>query len=527
MANMLIVLVLALALMTIVFVVAAWRLLFQRRYDLRDELSPVTRQHIDLFQGGQLSESAIESAKVRFRELLERGELAAVEASLRAGVQYVVQVRALAELGTDDAGRVLERQLLRRLTDDQIEQSWYWIDLATGLRSLNRSQALPHLLRCADAAGDSPLGCYFAAETVCFLGFAGYLRPSSDSLGRAALRVLHRTLNGLCSGIPPGVVAEARVGEMIENLWDQRRDPIDPLTVRIFAVSLRVLRRAAHAEAVLAGEPGEREAYGWQISRLSGLEPALTEYLTEAPARLCQRLQTLPASEHLESLLALNDLRAESSSSLLPLLDETGYPHLEAAVDVLSWSAEPRVGQRLRQFALERLPLVSRARRRRRAVPPRRPSIPAEVPYSSILRALRNHPSPQTEAFLLLSSRDWDPTYRVHAVGSLGWWEPLARTEVLDALQEARRDPCREVRQAGRAALARLGERQALQWFRQSLTCEDPQRVYETIQAIATEGLTLLWPDLDRLADAEDSEVVHHASEALERLCEDMDRRRR
>ena len=29
----------------------------------------------------------------------------------------------------------------------------YWIDLASGLRSLNRPQSLPHLLRCAEVAG--------------------------------------------------------------------------------------------------------------------------------------------------------------------------------------------------------------------------------------------------------------------------------------------------------------------------------------------------------------------------------------
>src|SRR5688572_16589969 len=98
-----------------------------RRPFLRDELSAVSRQHIDLFQGGHLNEAVVESTKARFRELLERGEVAAIEASMRAGMLYVVQVRALAELGTDDAGCILERQLQRRLTDDQIEQSWYWI----------------------------------------------------------------------------------------------------------------------------------------------------------------------------------------------------------------------------------------------------------------------------------------------------------------------------------------------------------------------------------------------------------------
>ena len=64
-----------------------------------------------------------------------------------------------------------------------------------------------------------------------------------------------------------------------------------------------------------------------------------------------------------------------------------------------------------------------------------------------------------------------------------------------------------------------------MQWFRQALCNEDTHAVHETIQVVANEGLTLLWPDLDRLADAEDHEVSHHAREALERLCEDLDRR--
>ena len=211
----------------------------------------------------------------------------AVEASLRAGMQYVVQVRALAELGTDDAGRILERQLQRRLTDDQIEQAWYWIDLANGLRSLNRCQSLPHLLRCADSAGDIPLGHFFAAETICFLGFAGYLRQPDTPLGRAALRVLHRALEGLRCGVQPSVVAEARVGEMIETLVGQPR-PSRSIRWRCAFIWKRcaLLRRAPHAETMLAAEAAEQEAFSWQMSRLAALEAVLTEYLAEAPAPL-------------------------------------------------------------------------------------------------------------------------------------------------------------------------------------------------------------------------------------------------
>ena len=498
-----------------------------RQQYLRDELSPVSRQHIDLFQGGHLSEAAVESTKARFRDLLERGDLAAVEASLRPGMLYVVQIHALAELGTEAAGHILERQLHRRLSEDQIEQSWYWIDLARGLRALNRSQSLPHLLRCAETACEKPLGHFFAGETICFLGFAGYLNQERRSpLGRAALRVLHRALEGLRCGVPPQVVAEARLGEMVEALWDGRADEPDPLVVRIFHESLRVLRRAPHAEGVLGIEAADQEAFHWQMARLAAVEPTLADYLQDVPARLCARLRHAPPSEQRDALLALNDLGADAGAAVLELLEQPHFPHAGLAVEVLAWSRNERVGPWLREWTLRKVPLLRRAQGRRRSLPPRRPSVPPEVPYREVLYALRGHPSLQTESFLLLAARDWDPAYRSAAVSSLGWWEPVQRAEVLLLLKDARHDPNPEVRQSARAALARLGERQALQWFRQTLASEEVHRVHETIQLVAIEGLTLLWPDLDRLADAEDPEVAHHAREALERLCEELDHRR-
>ena len=123
-----------------------------RRRDQEPGLSPVTRQHLELFQGGQVSPKALEAAKARLRDLLDRGLVEAVESSLRPGLQFVVVVRALMEIGTEEAGQILERQLQRRLTSDALEQSWYWIDLANGLRGLSRDQSLPSLLRCAETA---------------------------------------------------------------------------------------------------------------------------------------------------------------------------------------------------------------------------------------------------------------------------------------------------------------------------------------------------------------------------------------
>lgn len=519
--------VLILTVLLLMLLVAAFLLgrhLSRQQY-LRDELSPVSRQHIDLFQGVPLSEAAIETAKSRFRHLLERGDLAAVEASLRPGILYVVHVRALAELGTEAAGHILERQLQRRLSNDQLEQSWYWIDLASGLRSLNRSQSLPSLLRCAETACEKPLAHFFAAETVCFLGFSGYLAHDAHSpLGHAARTVLHRALEGLRNGVPPQIVAEARIGELIENLWDSRSDGIDPLTVRILNESMRVLRRAPHAETALGIEVADQEAFNWQISRLAALEPTVTEYLRECPSLLRYRLCHAAMQEQRDILLTLNDLHAEAGPEVLAVLAEEPCMHTPLAIEVLTWSKDPRVGVWLREWTMHKVPLLKRTQKRQRALPPSRNSIPPEVPYREVLRALRGHPSPATESFLILAARDWDPVYRAAAIGSLGWWEPVQRNEVLMALQEARRDANPEVRQAARAALARLGERQALQWFRQSLVSEDLHRVHETIQLAAAESIVLLWPDLDRLADSDDADLSHHARESLERLCEELDR---
>jgi hypothetical protein len=498
---------------------------WHRRPRHRDELSPVTRQHIDLFQGGQLNDAAVEMAKARFRSLFERGDLALAEASLQPGTQYVVQVRALTELGSDAAGRILERQLHRRLTSDPLEQSWYWIDLAGGLRNLNREQSLPHVLRCSEAAGVLPLGHFFAAETVCFVGFNTYLRHCDRPLGAAALRMLHRALEGLRFGVQPQVIVEARLGEAVEYLWDHRPDTVHPMLVRIFSEALRQVRRAPHAEVAFGEETAEREAFQWQMARISALEPLLEDYLREAPYQLRANVSSAPPSGQSDILAALDDLRVETANVVLPLLENPRFQHRAAAIRLLLWSKDAGVGPWLREWIGRHVPVMRRAQRRRRADTQARPSVPESVPYAVALRALRAHPSRETEILLLLAAHDWDPTFRLAAAGSLGWWEPMLRAPVLNGLQELRRDPNADVRQAARAALARLGERQALNGFRLALTSEDRRRVHEAVESIAAEGLTLLWPDLDRLADAEDADVAYFAREALERLCENLDSR--
>jgi hypothetical protein len=377
-------------------------------------------------------------------------------------------------------------------------------------------------LRCAEEAGEIPLGHFFAAETVCFLGFSGYTRQLDTPLGRAAVRTLLRAVEGLRYGVQPMLVADARLGEVIESLWDNRPAQPHPLLARLLVEVGRWNRRAERAKLLLE-DRADQEAFAWQMARLEALEPAFTDYLRDAAALFRKRLSSATEQELPELLEALSDVRAEAGREIIALLQRPYVDCVDTAVDVLLWSRYPRVGPWLCDWIERRISVTRRAQWRRRSQPPKRPSVPADIPYRAVLHVLRNHPSAKTEALLLAASRDWDPIYRAAAYSSLGWYTPMRHVEVINALNQGRRDPCPEVRHFARAALARLGERQALQWFRQALTSEDPHQVHDAIQVIASEGLTLLWPDLDRLADAEDPEVGLRAQEALERLFEEMD----
>src|SRR5262249_39427552 len=253
-------------------------------------------------------------------------------------------------------------------SDDQMEQSWYWIDLAHGLRSLNREESLPHLLRCAEKAVDVPLGHFFAAETVCFLGFAGHLRQPDHTLGRSALRLLARTIEGLRYGVQPIVVAEARLGELVETMWDHRREHPDPLVTRVAAEVVRWSRRAADAKLTLADDRADYEAFDWQMARVHALEPVLLDYLEEAARVLVQRLDTATGPELSDVLQTLSTIRAEAGDEVIKLLSRGDCPEAESAVDVLLWSRDPLVGPWLCEWAGRKVGPARRAQHRRRAL---------------------------------------------------------------------------------------------------------------------------------------------------------------
>jgi len=70
------------------------------------------------------------------------------------------------------------------------------------------------------------------------------------------------------------------------------------------------------------------------------------------------------------------------------------------------------------------------------------------------------------------------------------------------------------------AALARLGECASLNVLREALQSPSVDNVHQTIDLIAAEGLTWLWPDLDLLTESDNPAIAHHAWEAVEDLRE-------
>jgi hypothetical protein len=482
---------------------------------LPELMSAVSRQHLDLFQGGRLNESAVASARARLAPLLERGEVGRVEEQLVAGTQFVVQVQALAEIGSDSARQVLERQLLRRHCDDPLEQSWYWIDVARGLRTVSKVESLAPLLRCATAASRMPLGHLLAAETVCFDEFSDYLRVPLTPLGQAALRVLHQTLIGLRNGVPPQLLTEGRLGEVVALLWEHCPPQPDALMVRVLAEALRIAHRLDHIEMLLGEQAGDRAGFRWQVACLKPLEEAVREYLVEAGPALADQLAGATVEQQYDLLTALNDIRADVAGPVFALLARPDFAHRGLAAEVLAWSREPRVGPALCAWARQLQPTGGWS------FGWSAPTGPIDL-LLTVIRAMRGHAGRSTEAMLLEFASTGAEPIRCAALGALAWQEPIRPAAVHACLQAARGANQRSVRHAARAARARLGERAALQEFRNALVGTDALKLMETMRTIADEGLMWLWPDLDRVADAEDAEVAFQAREALERMREQM-----
>jgi hypothetical protein len=469
-----------------------------------DERAAVTRQHMELLSGVPLPESSVEAAKVALRRALARGDYHSLANQLRPGLQYALQVQALAEIGTVNARLVLELQLQRRLSDDPTEQSWYWVDVA---RALRRAQASPEaLLVHAERFAELPLRHLLAAEVVQFERFAEYLTSRSLDLMAASRLCLYLTLQGLRTGLPLTLLGRCRLGECLALMLahDESCDALDAL---IYLEGVRLSRRGSTFEPFLSEANGDRRLFLQQIENLAELESEMLTQLQTLKQQLATKLVSMPPANQLRALQALYEMRADVADSLFTLLSLPEFRHREVAFELFAYSRDKRVGPAL----------VAWWERLRGASGP-----VAEKSRLAVLRALRSHRTLSGEQLLTEIARSGSARERAAALGSLGWYDPLDESLVRRVPVEARYDDQPSVRIAARAALARLGERLALEEYRGVLESEPSPMVCDAIRQAAQQKLVWLWPDVDRLADAQDTELALVARESLEQMHEEL-----
>jgi hypothetical protein len=463
--------------------------------------SAVDRQHRHLQAGGRVGPAAVESAAGRFEALLKAGRWADVERELSPGVGYAVQVRALAAVGSAEAARVLERQLVRRLSDDPVEEAWYWADVAAGLRHLGLATALPAVLKCADAAAGLPAGPVLAAEALAFPSFAAALTSPADPLRRPALRALVAVSAACRAGdVPPAAALRAGLGDLLAAATEAAAPAADPWLALALLEAHRLGRRVGHWERLLP--PEVRPLAQAQGARLRASAGPRAAALRDLPGRLFARFPVAPSDEQRATLRFAFEARADVAP-LFPHLPDPRSPWWAEAARGLTWCRSPALGALLAGRAARWL--VSPRRRGRAPV---------------LLPVLRGHPGPDAERVLVRAAAAGDPCARRAAASALGWWPPVRPDEVLAVLRDLRAAADEPARPAAVAALARLGERAALAEVQRGLRADDREIRVATARRVAAEGLSWLWPELQELAEAGDPEVALAAAEAAEVLRE-------
>jgi HEAT repeat protein len=463
----------------------------------------VDRQHRHLRAGGLIGEAAFDGTKARFRALLAADQTAEVEEELRPGLAFTVQVRALAEIGTPQAGRVLERLLTRPLTRDRVEQAWYWADVAAGLRAMDHTPALPAVLRRADDTAGLAQGALLAAEAVAFTNFPSVLRDPDHPNARAAARALTRAACGCRDGtVDPAAMLRAGLGDHLAALSETTAGATDPWRAAAAVEAGRVSRRLDHWARVLPCEV--RPSAEQQALRLRSTCYRRKAWLVEVVGRLIDRFPFLPSDEQAAALAVFAELRADVSM-LFPAPPDHRCEWWGEAVRALTWSRAPGMGPALAGQA-ERL---LRSRRSR--------------PHAAVaLSALRGQRCAEAEQALLRGTCTTNHCVRQAAAGAFGWWEPFDPAAVVKCLRAARADAEAGLRQAATGALARLGERAVVDELTAALAGEEPELRQAAARAVAAEGLTWLWPDLQAVADGPDPDTALVASESLERLREQL-----
>jgi hypothetical protein len=477
--------------------------------------------HWDRYRRISTSDRELESAKSELRAKLNHSSIDHIAQKLATGPNFHVQVLALTEIGTQEAAIVLERQLKRQLSNDPVEQSAYWTDIAHGLRELNRLESLPTLLRCAERVIHLPLGHLFAAEIVRFPNFAGFLDVPLAVNGQSSLFVFYHVLRSIRQGLlPVDLFADGQLGEVLNRLIKSCPGSADALVSLVFLEVLRTRSQSLKLACELQEDSSRRQMIAWQLECFTDAEPIVREYLHDIGEDLGKTIPYASTRERSFILEAIYQLRTDVTFFLFPLLDEPNLTQKVLATLCLSWSKSPHAFV----YLLEKCRKQEEPKTQGWWVL-RKPSksLNSQIEETrALLTAIRHHPCRESEEVLIQYARSEWNELRIVALSNLGWWEPIQRSEVLNCLHMAKQDSNSNIRFAGILALCRLGEINALEQIRNSLKGQNAQRVHEAIDLIAQEGLTWLWPDLDELSDSNDSSVAIHAWEAIERLREQV-----
>lgn len=395
----------------------------------------------------------------------------------------------------------LEAELARPLGRDAAEQAARWAEAATALRKANRIDALPVVLRCADAAAQVPHGTLLAAEAVGFPNFPATLHDLAADDGRLAVRALARAARGARDGaVDLAALVRAGLGDHLAVVSETAPAVPDPWTTAAVVEAGRAARRAAHWARLLP--PDARPLAERQGLRLEASAARRRVWLRRAVAGMIARFPAAAADEQTAILRTLDDLRADTSV-LFPALPDRRAAWWADAVRGLRWATARRFG-----------PLL--AAQADRLMASRRPGSAA----IAVLTALGGAIGAEAEAALLTAVRHADGAVRRAGVAALGWAEPCDIAAVVGALHAARHDADGGVRRAAVAALARFGELAALNEFARGFVAEDGAVRLAALLAAAENGISWLWPDLDLMADADDPDAALASAEAVERMRE-------
>ncbi len=486
---------------------------------------PIIRQHLHLYRGGWVDLPASETLLEEIQSKLKVRDFAAIDRLLQGGLDYVLRIRALVEIGTPETTTILERQLSRQIAADPAEQTWYWVDVAHALRTCQRQECLPQLLFCSQMALTQPYGYWYAAEIIRFPAFADYLDYPLTAHGQIALKILQQVLWALRNrAIPVDLLQDISFREMIRRLVSACPGTADARVSRVFAevirskqlLSLTIGNSAEfHHQHQLLQEQ-------WNHYHLQEAEPIMREYLHGIGDDLVRLLPFVTNEEQEEILQALIDLRADVASTILPLLHDQQFCHRLPALTLLTWSRDPAAGQYLRARGQQIRQQLTARPWFANSVYSLQESHQIEE-LTVILAALRAFPDLETERLLLECSRSNLQVIREMALAGFGWWEPIQRSEVLNVLHVSRQLGAPSSRMITLGALARLGEVQALNLIREGLFSNISENVHAMIDLIAKGGITWMWPELDQLVDStSDPTILLHAQDAIFHLREQV-----